>query len=191
MYSSGEIYTGDNTFGESIVLFQLAERVGSRAVSLSRVELEVIEVCHVQILKMTSFQRSSNTYRATRWSKKKSSTRTNYRIKSIDGGKDYGRKNNRISGIDWLRWNSWCEAFLSFLRVRLGWSCVHNLRYHLYTGREEVWQILWYTMCNDARNLFEKRRGTSIKMPFAGIARRKCESVTFNWNTRYLTDEVW
>ena len=60
----------------------------------------------------------------------------------------------------------------------------------LVHGREEVWQILWYTMCNDARNLFEKRRGTSIKMPFAGSARRKCESVTFNWNTRYLTDEV-
>lgn len=82
---------------------------------------------------------------------------------------DYGRKNNRISGIDWYRIGTHLAQaclFLSLLRVQLG----HNLRYNLYNAeekreRERAANIV-YAVCNDARSLFQKRRGTSIKTLF-------------------------
>lgn len=65
---------------------------------------------HIQILKITSFQHFSS----TRGKMTKNSTRTNYRIKSIDSGKDNGCKNNRISGIDWYDGTAGARLFYRF-----------------------------------------------------------------------------
>lgn len=63
-------------------------------------------------------------------------------------------------------------AFLSLLRVRrgkvastiYGTTCTTERK----SGKHR-WQILWYTMCSGARNLFQKRRGTSIKTLFVRV----------------------
>lgn len=81
---------------------------------------------------------------------------------------DYGRKNNRISGIDWYRIGTHLAQaclFLSLLRVQLG----HNLRYNLYNAeekRERERQILC-TRCATMQGAYSKSVGVHPSKRFS------------------------
>lgn len=98
---------------------------------------------------------------------------------------DYGRKNNRISGIDWYRIGTHLAQaclFLSLLRVQLG----HNLRYNLYNAEEKreresgKYCVRGVQRCKEP---VPKASGYIHQNAFRRGPHRKCKPVTFNWNT--------